>query len=176
MATEPKTVNGYKIEPRANLSWANLSKADLSGANLSWANLSGANLSGAKGLIDPADYLNAHFERDPEGRGFLTYKVFGKWNPSPADWKIEPGSIITEIVCPDRCTECGSGINVATRKWLNEQDLQGKPIWRCLIRWEWLPGVIVPFMTDGKIRCGKVELLKVVDDTAVAEKLAGGNG
>ena len=55
-------VNGYKIEPyadlsgadlsRADLSWSNLSGADLSGADLSgadlrWSNLSGANLRGA---------------------------------------------------------------------------------------------------------------------------------
>ena len=41
-------VNGYKIEPGANLSGASLSEADLSGANLSGANLSGANLAGAR--------------------------------------------------------------------------------------------------------------------------------
>ena len=45
-------VNGYTIEPKANLSWtdlsgANLFRADLSRANLSWANLSRANLSDA---------------------------------------------------------------------------------------------------------------------------------
>ena len=49
-------VNGYKIEPNANLSNANLSYAELSyadlvGANLSGANLSGANLSGAIGIV-----------------------------------------------------------------------------------------------------------------------------
>lgn len=35
-------------------------------------------------------------------------------------------------------------------------------IWRCLIRWEWLPGVCVPYNTNGKIRCERVELLEVV--------------
>jgi len=40
-------VNGYKIEPGANLSYANLSYANLSSANLYGANLTGADLTGA---------------------------------------------------------------------------------------------------------------------------------
>ena len=40
-------INGYKIEPKANLYGADLSEANLRRANLSEANLSGANLSGA---------------------------------------------------------------------------------------------------------------------------------
>lgn len=34
--------------------------------------------------------------------------------------------------------------------------------WKVLIRWEWLCGVCVPYMTDGKIRCERVELIGVV--------------
>ena len=46
-------VNGYTIEPGANLTGANLGDANLEGANLNgaWlegANLNGANLNGAK--------------------------------------------------------------------------------------------------------------------------------
>ena len=40
-------VNGFKIEPGADLSFADLEGADLRGANLSGADLRGANLSGA---------------------------------------------------------------------------------------------------------------------------------
>ena len=40
-------VNGYKIEPGANLSYAKLSYANLTGADLSYAKLYGAKLSGA---------------------------------------------------------------------------------------------------------------------------------
>ena len=39
-------VNGYTIEPGADLTGANLSDADLTGANLSEARLTGANLAG----------------------------------------------------------------------------------------------------------------------------------
>jgi uncharacterized protein YjbI with pentapeptide repeats len=44
-------VNGYKIEPYANLPNAKLSDANLSGANLSYADLSGTNLSGTRGIV-----------------------------------------------------------------------------------------------------------------------------
>jgi len=40
-------VNGYEVEPGANLEGANLEEADLKGANLTGANLTGANLIGA---------------------------------------------------------------------------------------------------------------------------------
>ncbi len=156
----------------ANLSGANLSRANLSRANLSWANLSGADLSRAKGILDPTDYLIAHFERDPAGRGFFAYKTFNCNYPAPPDWKIEVGSVISEVVCPDRAADCGSGINVATLEWVRGRS--AAPIWRLLIRWEWLPGVVVPFHTDGKIRCGRAELLGIVDPnepTAPAEGL-----
>jgi uncharacterized protein YjbI with pentapeptide repeats len=45
-------VNGYKIEPEANLREANLSGANLVGAFLVGADLSGANLDGAKAAED----------------------------------------------------------------------------------------------------------------------------
>ena len=39
-------VNGYTIEPAANLEWANLEWARLTGVNLVGARLTGANLTG----------------------------------------------------------------------------------------------------------------------------------
>ena len=152
---------GYK----ANLSGANLSGADLRWANLSEANLSGADLSradlsGAKGLLDTVNFMEAHFER--VDRGYIAYKTFG-WNYEPPDeWKIEPQSIIEETVNFDRCTECGSGINVAPLEWVRE-NYPNKKIWKCLIEWPWLVGVCVPYNTDGKIRCSRVRLLEVID-------------
>ena len=153
----------------ANLSGANLSGADLIGANLRRANLSGAdlrgadlrgvNLSGAKGLLSAANYLEAHFDRTTNG--YIVYKTFGSMYTPPKNWKIEPGAIIEETANHDRCTECGSGINVAPFEWVKKR-YKGD-IWKCLIKWEWLPGVVVPYMTDGKIRCEKLQLLEVVE-------------
>ena len=139
---------------KANLSGANLSLADLSGANLSLANL-----SGAKGLLTAANYLEAHFDRTTDG--YIVYKTFGDMYKPPENWKIEPGSIIEETANHDRCIECGSGINVAPLEWV-KQEYNGD-ILKCLIKWEWLPGVVVPYMTDGRIRCEKLQLLEVVE-------------
>ena len=143
----------------ANLSEADLSGADLSGANLSGANLRGANLSGAEGLLRTVDFLEARFERTD--RGYIAYKTFGGLYNAQDAWKIEPGAVIEETVNFDRCTTCGSGINAAPLEWVRKEYPTGT-IWKVLIRWEWLCGVCVPYMTDGKIRCERVELLETV--------------
>ena len=70
--------------------------------------------------------------------------------------------MIEENVNPNRTDECGCGINVAPLEWVRKEYGDGD-IWKVLIRWEWLVGVVVPFSTDGKIRCERVELLGVVE-------------
>ncbi len=60
-------VNGYTIEPGANLERADLERADLEGADLSGANLTGADLGGAKANRDtiwPEGF-------DPEAAGVI---------------------------------------------------------------------------------------------------------
>ena len=163
----------------ANLRWADLSEADLRGANLRWADLRGADLrwadlseadlseadlcgadlSGAVGLIDPIDYLNENFDKTNEG--YIVYKSFGESYTAPETWKIKPGSIIEETVNCDRTTECGCGINVAPLEWVRRNGCN-QP-YKLLIRWEWLPGVVVPYNTDGKIRCSKAQILEAVE-------------
>ena len=153
----------------ANLSMADLRGADLRGADLRGADLSeadlrgaylrGANLSEAKELLSAINFIDAHFERVVDG--YVVYKTFDSMYKHPSSWKIEAGSVINETVNPDRCTDCGSGINVAPLGWV-KKNYPNKPIWKCLVRFEWLPGVIVPFGTDGKIRCERVELVEVV--------------
>ena len=143
----------------ANLRGANLRGANLRGANLRYANLRGADLSGAKNLISAINYIDAHFERT--ANGYIAYKTFGGQYAPPEAWKIEKGSVITENVNFDRCQNCGSGINVAPLEWV-KGNYNGE-IWKVLIRFEWLAGVCVPYMTDGKIRCERVELLEVVE-------------
>ena len=147
----------------ADLSDADLRRADLSGADLrradlSDADLSGANLSGSKGLLDAINYMEARFERTDEG--YIVYKTFGENYSAPELWKIEPGEIIEETVNCDRTTECGCGINVAPLEWVRRNG-RNQP-YKLLIRWEWLPGVVVPYNTDGKIRCSKAQILEAV--------------
>ena len=143
----------------ANLSGADLSDANLSDANLRRANLRRANLSGSKGLLDAINYMEAHFERTDEG--YIVYKSFGENYSAPETWKIKPGSIIEETVNCDRTTECGCGINVAPLEWVRRNG-RNHP-YKLLIRWEWLPGVVVPYNTDGKIRCSKAQILEAVE-------------
>jgi hypothetical protein len=105
------------------------------------------------------NYLEAHFERTENG--YIAYKTFGGQYTPPESWKIKKGSIIEEVANFDRCSNCASGINVAPLEWV-KQNYKGD-IWKVLIRWEWLCGVCVPYNTDGKIRCERVELLEVVE-------------
>ena len=151
-------LNGANLSD-ANLRRADLSDANLSGADLSGADLSDANLSGSLGLLDAINYMEAHFERTDEG--YIVYKTFGENYCVPESWKIEPGSIIEETVNCDGTTECGCGINVATLEWVKKYGSH-RP-YKLLIRWEWLPGVVVPYNTDGKIRCSKAQILEAVE-------------
>lgn len=148
---------------RANLSCvdlrdANLSRADLSGAYLSCASLKGTNLSGAKGVLSATDYMQYKFGRTNDG--YIVYKTFGGSYTASGKWEIKPGSVLTENVNFNRAENCGCGINVAPLEWVRGH--YNGDIWRCLIRWEWLPGVCVPYNTDGQIRCERVELLSIV--------------
>ena len=131
----------------------------LSRANLTDADLSRANLSRAKGLLDPSEYLAEKFEATDEG--ILCYKSFGSNYAPPPDWDIEPHAVITEICNPCRTTACASGVNVATLEWAQRNN-RCREIWKCLIRWIDLAGVVVPYNTDGKIRASRVELIEVV--------------
>ena len=144
----------------ANLSSANLSYANLRSADLSYANLRSANLSGAKNLVSSVNYMDSHFERTADG--YIAYKTFNGSYSAPERWTIEPESVIDEVVNECRTTMCGSGINVAPLEWV-KREYPKKTIWKVLIRWEWLPGVCVPYNTDGKIRCERVELVGVVE-------------
>ena len=107
-------------------------------------------------------FMDAHFERTKDG--FIAYKTFGSSYHPNDDWKIEPGSVLSEVVNPDRACSCGCGINVAPLSWVKDNATNGGrlSIWKVLIRWEWLMGIVVPFGSDGKVRCEKVELIEVV--------------
>jgi hypothetical protein len=138
----------------ADLSEANLSNADLSKSDLRRADLCGANLSGVVGLMDAIEYISEHFERCDEG--IIVYKIFNRNYAPPSSWKIKKGAIIKEVVNFDRTLDCACGVNVATKRWIHCE----LETWKCLIKWEWLVGVCVPYSTDGKIRASKVKLLE----------------
>jgi len=147
----------------ADLREADLWKADLREANLWKADLREANLSNSKGLLNQIKYIKKNFASTAEG--IIVYKIFNNYKVQNPNWKIEKGSIITEICDPSRTINCGCGINVATLDWCQNPSNQNNPkpeIWKCLIRWEWAVSVVVPYNTDGKIRTEKLELIEVV--------------
>ena len=143
----------------ASLRGANLRGAYLRGADIRGTYLRGTDLSGVKGYRCPSEWVAAQ-EVDPGGRGLVVYKQFGLHYQAPVDWRIEPGAVITEVVNPDRGTECGSGINVAPQSWDGFDN--AKTLWRLLIEWRDLCTLVVPFGTDGKARVGRATLLEEV--------------
>jgi len=159
----------------ADLSWANLHGANLRGANLrgadlreadlSGANLSGADLSGAQGIFDPCAWLAANCKR--VRGGIEAYKTFGLYNQPPESWKQEPGAEISEVVNPNPTDDCGCGVNVATLDWVRRNSDKNLPIWKVLVKWEWMVGAVVPYGTDGKFRVPRAKLVEVVETTEV---------
>lgn len=144
----------------ANLSGANLSGANLQAANLFCANMEGVSLSGAKNLLSPISYLKKNFKRTDEG--YIVYKCFNNMYSAPDKWDISIGSVIEEEVNPNRTTICGCGINVAPLDWVRNE-YPHMQVYKLLIRWEWLAGVVVPYNTDGKIRCARAEIIERVN-------------
>ena len=143
----------------STLSGADLSGADLSGVDLGYVDLSEVDLSGVKGLLNPIEYIKENFEKT--GDGIIVYTSFGKHFALNPNWEIAEGSIIEEVVNPLPTVDCGCGINVATKEWARYESAK-HPVWECLIRWEWLAGVVVPYQTEGVIRASRVQLIKPI--------------
>ena len=141
----------------ANLRGAALGGAYLSGAYLSEADLRGADLSGSEGIPTAETFLE-RFKRD--SYGVIVYRVQKGEYTCPDNWSFEPGSVLTETPNPYRTVECGCGVSFATKEWC-QKTYPNQAIYRCRIRWEWMWDVVVPFVTDGKARCAKLEILEV---------------
>lgn len=152
---------------KANLSHANLTaaylvNASVQGARFDKVTLAWTNFSGCTGFVQPHEFIRERFERTDEG--IIAYKQFGQYFNPPATWTIEAGAELTEIVNPDPCNNCASGINVATKGWIAHNGNENKPVWKCLIPWEYLPSVVVPINSDGKIRSAYVRLVEQIED------------
>jgi len=147
----------------ANLSAADLRNADLRNADLSYADLRYANLSATLGILNPLDFLKENFVQTD--KGFIVYKSFNNQYAPPSSWIIKEGSFITEVVNYDPCSECACGINFATKKWIQANvDNKECVIWKCLLSWEGLATLCVPYNTDSKARCGQLLLVEKLSD------------
>ena len=145
----------------ADLSGANLSRADLSGANLSGADLSEANLSGAKGLRTSREFMS-RFDKD--GAGWFVYKAIGGTDyPTPDYWTIEKDAFLEEVVNPFPTIDCACGVNFGTLAWCQDT-YPRSDIWLCRIAFEDGPDIVAPYGTEGKARCGRLQLLTKVKE------------
>jgi len=149
----------------ADLRWADMREADLSRANLSKADLHGAdmreaNLSGCKGRLDAGEWLSDTFTADEQG--LIVYKAFGDTNYAPpSHWNVTEGSVITEVCNPYPTENCACGVNFGTLAWC-QNNYPHAEIRACI-----LPPfvqVVVPYGTDGKARCAKLIVGKIVQE------------
>ena len=114
------------------------------------------------GIKSSIDFLKNNFEFTEDG--LIAYKTFNQCYKTPEDWIIKPGSILTSPCSSDRNETCAYGINIAPLEWVKDFSSQRKlTIYKVLIRWEWLAGVVVPYDSDGKIRCERCEIISPVD-------------
>ena len=169
---------------KANLSNCNLENAYLFKTNLEETNLTGAilknahfinvNLNNTKGLITTEEYMKNNFEFDEGRNGYIVYKTFGSMYLLPEYWIIKENSVIKEDCNIDRRKDCSYGINCANLNWVKDynicKDVQflslrkyNLPIWKMLIKEEWLNDIVIPYATDGKFRCNKALLLNIVE-------------
>lgn len=145
---------------RSHMQGSSFIRCNLFGTRFDESRISECDFSQSSGALNPSDWMAENLERHEDG--YIAYKTFEAVRLSNPNWKIEPGSVINEMVNAGITESCGCGINVSTLRWQEEnQPIFHKkgPIWRCLIRWEWLPSVVIPWGTNGKFRCGRVELL-----------------
>jgi hypothetical protein len=95
---------------------------------------------------------------------YLVYKAVGNtFRNIPENWKIEEGSYIKEVVNSNRTDECGCGVNFGTLEWIADNIEDPESIWECRLYFEDLADLIVPYNTDGKARCSRLQLIKIID-------------
>ena len=149
------------------LNHTNLRSADLTDTKFVKTSLMGANLSQAVGLLDPTKWMNENFKRKQDG--YIVYKLVGITPFSSEFLRVwgrpKVGKVLAENVCQDRSITCGCGVNFGTKKWCIDNyygSTELTTLWECLLKWEDLATLVVPYNTDGKARVGKLTLLRKI--------------
>jgi len=143
----------------ANLNNAYLRNANLNGTNLIGVYMKGTDLSGAIGLLDPWSWLIENFHKTEDG--FIVYRLNSPYHGTPGHWTIKAGQTLYENPNPIRTEECGCGVNFATRDWCdNNINVSKVDMWECLLPWEGVASLVVPYNTDGRARTGCLKLLR----------------
>jgi len=139
---------------------SDLRDSNLRGSNLSYSDLSRSILSGSIGLLDASKWIADHLTRCRGG--VYAYKSFGSNYTPPADWRQEPGAEISETVNLLPTLDCACGVNVATLDWCLQNNPDDAPIWKVMVKWEWMAGGVIPYNTDGKFRVPRAKLIEIM--------------
>ena len=133
-------INGYKIEPKANLEGADLRSADLRGANLMGANLMGANLYGANlrsADLTSADLRSANLTSADLGSANLEGAMLPNFQIVPEVgqfncFKKVSGDVTLELLVPSGAKRTSSLVGrkcrVSYATVLSASDAAGNPI------------------------------------------------
>ena len=145
---------------QSNLCFADLTGADLTGAFTHGANFFGAILIKTTGLKSSTELMNKYFQKDKDG--WFVYKSFAETEymfSRPDNWNISPGCILEEPnLALDRRYDCGPGVNFASRQWIKKR-YGPDYIWLCKVYKEDIDQIVVPYGTDGKGRCARLQLI-----------------
>lgn len=151
----------------SKLEHASLCYADVTNAMFacSFVKMLGCNFSQAKGV--PSRCAPECFTFNEKGE-MIVYKAFDAYYKRPDSWKIEEGSIIEENVDADPMTLCSYGINAcATIEDLLNEVGHHKDVWECVVKPQWLPGVVFPSDGHKFCRCEKLQLVRKVEVTSL---------
>lgn len=101
-------------------------------------------------------------------RGLAGYKLFlrredgRRQSPcysNPATWDIAPGAWLKEPVDRNRFEDCGYGVNIGSHDWVKRfaettayESGTVPEIWSGFVPYDYMPHIVIPFESDGKIR------------------------
>ena len=101
-------------------------------------------------------------------RGLAGYKLFlrhesgRRTSPcytNPTEWDIAPGAWLKEPVDTNRFEDCSYGVNIGSMGWVKRfaetiayESGVVPEIWNGFVPYDYMPHIVIPFESDGKIR------------------------
>lgn len=108
------------------------------------------------------EWFNKSFKKT--AKGYIVYKAIGNTSYSPnPKWKIKKGEYLEENVNLNPTFDCGCGVNFGTLAFVKSNYSRAKEVWECLLEFEDMVNLCVPYYTDGKARCGRLKLVKKIN-------------
>lgn len=141
---------------------SDLSYASFSNTHFGSVDFTLANISGTQGIPTQREFLSRFEKTDA---GIIVYKSIAEPGqktsyPPPPHWNVREGEYLFENCERGRHIECACGINFSTEDWCR-LTYPYVNLWRCLIEWEDLADLTVPFEYGEKARCSRLKLLEV---------------